>query len=53
MLQNGWTALHLAAQQENFDVVQLLTEGGAQVNLQTEVHYIASTLLITVMNVSQ
>ena len=46
MLQNGWTALHLAAQQENVDVVQLLTEGGAQVNLQAEVHYVASTLLV-------
>ena len=36
--QNGWTALHLAAQKGKVDVVRLLTEAQAQVNIQTEVH---------------
>ena len=40
--QDGWTALHLAAQEGKLDVVRLLTEAQAQVNAQTEVsmmHY--------------
>ena len=36
--QNGWTALHLAAQEGKVDVVRLLTEAQAQVNIQTEVY---------------
>ena len=36
--QDGWTALHLAAQEGNVDVVRLLTEAQALVNIQTEVH---------------
>ena len=36
--QNGATALHLAAQEGRVDVVRLLTEAQAQVNIQTEVH---------------
>ena len=36
--QNGATALHLAAQEGKVDVVRLLTEAQAQVNIQTEVH---------------
>ena len=36
--QDGWTALHLAAQEGKVDVVRLLTESQAQVNIQTEVH---------------
>ena len=36
--QDGWTALHLAAQEGKVDVVRLLTEAQAQVNIQTEVH---------------
>ena len=36
--QNGWTALHLAAQEGKVDVVRLLTEAQAQINIQTEVH---------------
>ena len=35
--QDGWTALHLAAQEGNVDVVKLLTEAKAHVNIQTEV----------------
>ena len=33
--QDGWTALHLAAQEGKVDVVRLLTEAQAQVNIQT------------------
>ena len=36
--QDGWTALHLAAKIGKVDVVRLLTEARAQVNIQTEVH---------------
>ena len=36
--QDGCTALHLAAQEGQVDVVKLLTEAKAHVNLQTEVH---------------
>ena len=36
--QNGWTALHLAAKEGKVDVVRLLTEAQALVNIQTEVH---------------
>ena len=36
--QDGWTALHLAAQEGRVDVVRiLLTEGQALVNIQSEV----------------
>ena len=37
-IQNGWTALHLAAQEGKVDVVRLLTESQAQVNIETEVY---------------
>ena len=36
--QNGFTALHKAAQEGNVDVVRLLMEAKAHVNIQTEVH---------------
>ena len=36
--QRGWTALHLAAQEGKVDVVRLLTEAKAHVNIQTEVY---------------
>ena len=36
--QNGFTALHLAAQEGKVDVVKLLTEAKADVNIQTEVY---------------
>ena len=36
--QDGWTALHMAAQEGKVDVVRLLTEAKAHVNIQTEVH---------------
>ena len=36
-MQNNWTALHLAAQKGIVDVVKLLTEAKAQVNIQTKV----------------
>ena len=36
--QDGWTALHMAAREGKVDVVRLLTEAQAQVNIQTEVH---------------
>ena len=35
--QDGWTALHLAAQEGKVDVVRLLTEAQAQVNIRTKV----------------
>ena len=35
--QDGWTALHLAAQEGRVDVVRLLTEAKAQLDMQTEV----------------
>ena len=41
--QNGWTALHLAAQEGKVDVVRLLTEAQALVNIQTEVHTLSTT----------
>ena len=36
--QDGWTALHMAAQEGKHDVVRLLTEAKAHVDIQTEVH---------------
>ena len=36
--QDGCTALHMAAAKGKVDVVRLLTEAQAQVNIQTEVH---------------
>ena len=36
--QNGVTALHMAAKEGKVNVVRLLTEAQAQVNIQTEVH---------------
>ena len=36
--QDGWTALHMAAQEGKIDVVRLLTEAKAHTNIQTEVH---------------
>ena len=36
--QNGWTALHHAACEGKVDVVRLLTEAKAHINIQTEVH---------------
>ena len=36
--QDGCTALHLAAHEGKVDVVRLLTEAQAQVNIQNEVH---------------
>ena len=37
--QDGWTALHMAAQGGKVDVARLLlTEAPALVNIQTEVH---------------
>ena len=36
--QDGWTALHLAAQEGKVDVARLLTEAQAQVNIQIEVY---------------
>ena len=41
--QDGCTALHLAAEEGQVDVVRLLTESQAQVNIQTEVHVILFT----------
>ena len=42
--QDGATALHLAAQEGNMEVVRLLTEAGAQLNIQTEVEHWYSVL---------
>jgi ankyrin repeat protein len=38
VLQNGNTALLMAAQEGYTDVVQLLMEAGADVNVQSKVH---------------
>ena len=43
--QNGWTALHLAAREGKVDVVRLLTEAQAQVNIQTEVHAMSCLMI--------
>ena len=44
-LQDGFTALHLAAQKGKFDVVKLLTEAKADVNTQAKVYtYICHVL---------
>ena len=45
--QTGWTALHLAAQEGKGDVIRLLTEAQAQINIQTEVH---TCTLYTIMS---
>ena len=36
--QDGWTALHAAAKKGKVDVVRLLIEAQALVNIQTKVH---------------
>ena len=36
--QDGVAALHMAAQEGKVDVVRLLIDAGAQVNIQTKVH---------------
>ena len=36
-IQDGWTALHLAAEEGKVDVVRLLTESQALVNIQNKV----------------
>ena len=36
--QDGGTALHCAAQEGKVDVVRVLTEAKARINIQTEVH---------------
>ena len=43
-LQGGWTALHLAAHEGKVDVVRLLTEAKAHVNMQTKVHTLCHVL---------
>ena len=45
--QDGWTALHLAAQEGRVDVVRVLTEAGAQLNILTEVHVHSITISVT------
>ena len=35
--QDGWTALHLAAQEGRVDIVRVSTEAGAQLDIQTEI----------------
>ena len=44
-LQDGFTALHLAAQEGNVDVVRLLTEAKAHVNTKAKVYtYICNVM---------
>ena len=45
--QDGWTALHLAAQEGRVDVVRVLTEAGAQLNILTKVHVHSITISVT------
>ena len=40
--QTGWTALHWAAHEGKVDVIRLLTEAQAQINIQTEVHVMSN-----------
>ena len=48
--QDGWTSLHLAAQEGKVDVVRLLlTEAQALVNIQMEVHSYHIMTLSTVL----
>ena len=47
--QDGGTALHMAAQRGNVDVVRLLTEAQAEVNIQTEVHPIHQECHVSLM----
>lgn len=47
--QAGWNALHLAAQEGKIDVVRLLTEAEAHVNIHTEVTYICSNYVSTTL----
>ena len=44
--QDGWTALHLAAHEGRVDVVRLLTEAQAQVNIQNEVYIVVRSHLL-------
>ena len=53
--QDGWTALHMAAQEGKVDVVRLLlTEAQALVNIQNKVHshYIMTSGWSTALNSS-
>ena len=50
--QEGATALHLAAQEGRVDVVRLLTEAQAQVNIQDEVHVQLQHVRMTYRGVS-
>ena len=45
--QNGWAALHMAALEGKVDVVRLLTEARAQVNIQTKVNVHIMDVLFT------
>ena len=47
--QDGCTALHMAAQEGRVDVVRLLTEAKAQLDIQTEVQYSMQISLIIVI----
>ena len=48
--QDGWTALHLAAQEGKVDVVRLLTEAQALVNIQTQVCTSTTLHMLCLMN---
>ena len=41
------TALHMAVQEGKVDVVRLLTEAGAHLNIQTEVYNTAAAACVT------
>ena len=43
--QGGWTALHLAAQGGNLDVIRLLIEAQASLNIQTKVSELIDEIL--------
>ncbi len=40
LVQNGWTALHVASQRGNFEVVIRLLKAKANVNIKTGVSYV-------------
>ena len=44
--QDGWTALHMAAQEGKVDIVRLLTDTKAHVDIQTEVHILRMSCVV-------
>ena len=43
-LQNGWTPLHFAVNQDHLEIVELLLEHGAAVDIESNVCYVMGTM---------